>query len=413
MHGAALGNSRTAWQVKFPRKQRARQPAKPQQTAPPPAVLPRQAPPRNVLAASSPAALAFADTTSRQGQVKESARSLLAKRLACGRSPDNLALLVDCNPFLAHADSLPRVRAETCPCRGLTATLDAAPVLILDAFLCRQRRQCDVALVQPVASRPGLFTLGRLRTVPASDLRDVRLDFVVLRATSSAVHLQRRQPDAPLTAAIVLNYSLRAPSGQAAQATQPCCAVQPGLSLQHAEKYSHVVEPRPDRCHTLYLLDLPVPIPFLAQAYQCRTCKDAGSSCEAASYFTVQDADVLRVFPDALVARPPKQRACFFTRRFLLHLLLSFYASLNAREVRRGLMQLMSSNCLSWQLWHARQEASPFGFLHAIAAIPPGDTLRYIIANAFSSFLDRQAGKQRHTDTHTHTHTRTRTLECP
>ena len=114
------------------------------------------------------------------------------------------------------------------------------------------------------------------------------------------------------------------------------------MHLQECEARGeqHLPVPRFDQKGVGYVLDLPLPVPFDMRGYRCRTCSVIRT-------YSVRVSDVRTAFPGVLVHRPRRTgRVLFMTPRFLVHTVLSFYDSLNARELKRKLVEYYSANAL-------------------------------------------------------------------
>ena len=75
------------------------------------------------------------------------------------------------------------------------------------------------------------------------------------------------------------------------------------------------------------------------------------------------DEDDKRTFPTSMVLAPPRQKKYYITVRYLMEILLLFWATLNARAVRRSLVSIVSANALAFQQWMVRSDLAP----HTIA----------------------------------------------
>ena len=93
--------------------------------------------------------------------------------------------------------------------------------------------------------------------------------------------------------------------------------------------------------------------------------------------YRLTDDDIRRIRPDVLISRTGPRAATFMTRKYIDHLLLSFYDVLNARAVRRKLCEYYASNALysetvlSW----------------SVAALPRNRTIRGVVLKALQFVL--------------------------
>ena len=99
------------------------------------------------------------------------------------------------------------------------------------------------------------------------------------------------------------------------------------------------------------------------------------------------DEDIRRVFPNAVVYRPPKQAPVWFIAQFVMELYTRFYESLNARQVRRRVAAIYSGNALAEQLRQRRDGTAPYAMSWVLAAIPQSRQLRPIVCKAFAAFV--------------------------
>jgi hypothetical protein len=87
--------------------------------------------------------------------------------------------------------------------------------------------------------------------------------------------------------------------------------------------------------------------------------------------------DIRRICPGVLIHRAGPRTATFMTKRYLIHLLLSFYDVLNARAVRRKLCEYYASDALYSEAVMAC----------SVAALPRCRTIRGIVVKALHFFL--------------------------
>ena len=73
---------------------------------------------------------------------------------------------------------------------------------------------------------------------------------------------------------------------------------------------------------------------------------------------------------------------------FLFEVCLGFHECLNARELRRQLARIYSTNALSEQVRMEREGAAPYDFAWAVASLPGNGILREIVLKGFMGFID-------------------------
>ena len=74
------------------------------------------------------------------------------------------------------------------------------------------------------------------------------------------------------------------------------------------------------------------------------------------------------------------------TRKFLLHLVLSFYEKLNLRALRRGLVEYYTANTLAFSA-----DGKGIRALEYMASIPCCGALRVVLLRALDNFLKLKA----------------------
>ena len=134
--------------------------------------------------------------------------------------------------------------------------------------------------------------------------------------------------------------------------------------------------------------DIPLPIPFDARSWRCKTC---GNLNDHSRVWKVQLEDMKRAFPGVLVHKVRKADArkqeIFMTPAFLEHLVRSFYESMNARDVRRRLTMLYMDNALALARRHDRTGMGPWSLAWYLESVPANPQLRSILLRALGSFI--------------------------
>lgn len=365
-----LANNRTQWAHRPRRKDRGQERVR--ASAPP---QPQLTPPSrqlDVRRAAAPAKLnhdQMAAIPSRaRGLDQRLALSLetLAARFATGRTLANLVAVMQARLF-SVTDSIAQTDALK-PVPGLFASHQGLDVFIVNAFSRHRVDQVDILPLRPTNS-DGIF-IARWKdvfTCPQSELSDVGAHFQPASTSSSRARLTMKFArvnvdvhvnPTTLHAHLAMSwfqfwrsspgtsgYELCMNSGQHSLGFQACSVV-PERMQAHVDQFrvsgeTHLVKPRSDEKQIGFVLDLPLPIPFDMRGYRCITCQtDRTSDCT----FQVIDDDVRRVFPGVLVCTQRQERKLYMTRRFLVHLVLSFYDVLNARALRRKLVEYYTSN---------------------------------------------------------------------
>ena len=144
----------------------------------------------------------------------------------------------------------------------------------------------------------------------------------------------------------------------------------------------HCVAPRQESKTSTFVLDLPLPVALDDRTWRCQTCRDS----HPAQYlsFAVTDSDVRAALPGVLIWRPVRARPVYMTPRFLVHLVLVFYETLNLRAVKRRLVEYYSGNCLAFA------GRASFNFAWAFAAVPRCQVLRSVLLTALAKVLQAQ-----------------------
>lgn len=308
--------------------------------------------------------------------------------MAAGRTPEVLLALQNLNLFRFDAvDSFPAPLGALRPQRGLSADWRGVPVYILDVFLRRKLPQADIALVQSSqASRHSTpcYTLGQLRTVAFGELTHVRLDFQVLRVSGSSVvlHRKKQQTDrhaleaVEATAQVLEVADISTPLDGGPTRTQQ---VTPAAAVQHADLFNHKVGPwGRTRLHgPVWIWDVPYPFALHCRPWRCHSCKRLGSDApDALQYFPVKPQDIVAARPGLLRQKCEKQKEHWFTPRFVLEASLIFYETLNAKQVRRQLASIWSSNALHLALRLESRGIAPWTLARQCANMPKSAAAR-------------------------------------
>ena len=398
------------WAVKFPRKPRQ---ASSRVVVPP-------LPSLTFLSASSPHSLGASEGLARPGvslageqegstanvarrerksdRARVSEAELLANRMRCGRTAENLLSILHSNPFNPTSCNTPLVvQRRPFADRGLTATFESRPVYI-DSV---RGPDADVGFLAEAASGNATsprFTIGRLTTVKSSCLVDVRFEFAVVKATGSQLLLERSSNLDVRSVVANLGYAdasvFTAPPNPERKRR---IDIVPKAAIDHTAKYGSQSEPhntcaRNDRCiEPCWVLDIPSHQQFWKRPHRCTTCQNAegsNESADGASYFPVTDDDVKQSFPGVLSIFAPRQKTVYMTVPYLIEILLSFWETFNARAVRRSLVSIVSANALASQLRMERSEFAPYNIAFQISATPKSSVLRHIVMKAFCFFID-------------------------
>ena len=267
------------------------------------------------------------------------AQAALAKRLRIGQAKDLRAALSDMGLFHLDTDTVFDTDGDKCrPRRGLQATWCGVQVHILDTFMCHRVLRADIAELRPHRSQVNCRVLGPVHTVRADDLQGVRLDFLLTLKNGSAVlealPAQLASADLPLHAdGETAAEELQEPRIQEYVEIQPSSAEE---HVKWAAKYgfAHKVLPEKRREEVRFLLDLPLPRPFVAQAYRCSTCRNGQPLMDyipiqevpklppaaKQTYFAPTAKDIKAVFPQALVCNLPREAPVYFSKQFFFHI---------------------------------------------------------------------------------------------
>ena len=165
------------WNAHFPRARKRPRDLQSTRGGPVPKRLRSRSAPRGAAApAAAPVASAPARSVDKSGVALLTSTSALAARLACGRTEEAFQLLANTRLFhLDGSDDLPVRGLGLQPGRGLQADVGGGCVYILDTFTRRGRLFADVAQMHARPRSLGEFALGKVRTVPASELGGVKL----------------------------------------------------------------------------------------------------------------------------------------------------------------------------------------------------------------------------------------------
>ena len=327
------------WTKRLPRKTRRAKEAPPTDTQPPP-VQPRPARMTRKRKREMES-LSHQEAPPRDCRFSEmtDAQAALAKRLRIGQTKDLRAALSDMGLFHLDTDTVFDTDGDKCrPRRGLQATWCGVQVHILDTFMCHRVFRADIAELRPHRSQVNCRVLGPVHTVRADDLQGVRLDFLLTLKNGSAVlealPAQLASADLPLHAdGETAAEELQEPRIQEYVEIQPSSAEE---HVKWAAKYgfAHKVLPEKGREEVRFLLDLPLPRPFVAQAYRCSTCRNGQPLMDyipiqevpklppaaKQTYFASTAKDIKAVFPQALVCNLPREAPVYFSKQFFFHI---------------------------------------------------------------------------------------------
>jgi hypothetical protein len=399
-HGG-LRNSKVTW-ISRPYRSDRGKPRKPQLAPVPPELrptpsnltTPRAAAPSTAFAEGS---LTDAGRNNRknQGETVE----LLAPRLAAGRTIPNLVAAMDARLFsVAKAE----VSRSLAPKRGLFASRNGQDVFILSAF---ERHRVPVADVVPIRpDRSGQTFTAKLKntmTCKQIELDNVGVHFHAWRPASSRASTALKFRRADASTANFQEASLRhlafqhfrgvleatgdvrgLSEGQPMTLPEmqprrilPAC-LRAHLGVFEGRQQPHCAWPRTDEKSVGFVLDLPLPIPYDNRGYICTTCKNDPRVKRCPTY-RLDDDDLHAAFPGLLIHRGHKSKLVCMSKRFLVHLILSFYEVLNARATRRKLVEYYTGNALM----------SPSSLAWSFSAVPRCRALRGVLMKALQNFL--------------------------
>jgi hypothetical protein len=266
--------------------------------------------------------------------------------------------------------------------------------------------QADVAALCPRAGDDAQFGLGRLQTVPADLLTNVRFEFILDVDRRGKVSAHRREPDDPLVGhaglgpavtAVLRGASKQRKSSGVLESWAGVREVIPMGARQHMDETAALG--RPHRTTAVsrnlgphFVLNLPLPIEFDARPHRCTTCQhahDASDSEDAPlllgtpshkepelasdsenellepsiavskqhsdsggprNYWTVSDDDIRREFPGAVVCNVARKKKLWITPTCLLELCQMFYEQFNGRGLKRQLAAYYSANAMAEQV---------------------------------------------------------------
>eukprot|EP00969_Alexandrium_andersonii_P266898 11795290-Alexandrium_andersonii.AAC.1 len=181
------------------------------------------------------------------------------------------------------------------------------------------------------------------------DLHDIGFASLRLVPRRSMTGILEFVEDASLRAA-----QRAAPEQYAAPRWLQVHQVSPGAAAEHAAATAaagrrHAVIARSEASYGLqFVLDAPLPLQLDCRPWRCRTCMLARHKpCQ----FRVTFRDIKRQFPDVsrcvLGCTGGHERPVLFTRLYLLHMVQKFAEVLNARALRRSLLEYYTANCLA------------------------------------------------------------------
>ena len=152
--------------------------------------------------------------------------------------------------------------------------------------------------------------------------------------------------------------------------------VTPAAASEHARAAAatgraHTIAVRTDVTYGLrFVLDLPLPQQLDCRPWSCHTC----NAC-----FTPTVLDMKDTCPELLQCTTERSGEVLLTRQYLLHVVGNFYETLNARSVRRSMVEYYTADSLALTggargLWLA-------------AAVPRPNLLRRLICTALERYL--------------------------
>ena len=295
------------------------------------------------------------------------------------------------------------VTSSLAPKRGLFASRDGQDVFILAAFVRHRVPVADVVPIRPDTS--GQTFKAKLKNTmmcKQSELDNVGVHFHAWRPAScrASTALNFRRADA--STANFHEASLRHLAFQHFRGVLEASGDLPGLSegqpvtlpeiqprriwparlrehlgVFEARQQPHCAWPRTDEKAVGFVLDLPLPIPYDNRGYICTTCKHDPRVKRSQTYRLDDDDDLRTAFPGLLIHRGHKSKLVCMSKRFLVHLILSFYEVLNARATRRKLVEYYTGNALM----------SPSSLAWSFSAVPRCRALRGVLMKALQNFL--------------------------
>lgn len=379
----APGNTRASWNCRAYRADRGK-PRKPRLAPAPPGLhatarsadIERAAAP----AKSAPAPSLRGSACDRGAQpAQETTAIALVSRLAAGRTVQNLLEAMGSRLFVPSTS--PSSSGQLVPKKGLFASIDGDDVFVLAVFT---RHRVPLADVIPVRPMPGkeLFRakLNETRTCKQAELINVGVHYHAVRRPSDRARtklvFKRAEPHGETfhestMRHLAFEHYLGALNAQGTPA-EPA-SVQPvglptveprqllpstlraHLGVFAARNEPHCAWPRSDEKAVGFVLDLPLPIPFDDRGYVCTTCKN-DPRVQHSPVYRLDDDDIRLEFPGALVHRTHRSKAVYMSKRFLVHLVLSFY-EVGGRgfpgDLRASLCRL--SQCVHWAGVHGRR----------------------------------------------------------
>lgn len=391
----AVAAKRPVWPKRLPRKVRSdggtqRAPSTAPERALPAQRTPRQerCPRKDKIAKVEGQESRPAQTPASQPDATGDDRSLsphdLSTRLAAGRTAARLQHLVAMHLF--HRP-VPFHSAAT-PKPGLGAVHSGEPVYIAGIWSRRGVAYADALPLEHVPSDdgPGYYKSARASVyrVRQEELQQIGSRRFVLRpkCNSRLLFDEHMDIEMPPPADNSLGLALAAaqlPSSHDLVALEDRLTVKqikPAAAAIHECETEtagrrHCVRLRTDACYGLrFVLDLLLPRQLDCRPWRCGTC---------AAEFVVTSQDIRNCCGDILECKGRKQRPVLMTRVFVLHMVEMFHAQLNARALRRSLVDMYVANSLALDgglrgMWFA-------------SSVPRPDMLRLLVCRALESYL--------------------------
>ena len=283
----------------------------------------------------------------------------LSQRFAAGRTQARLNYLAAMHLFQKNES----FGAAARPGPGMSAELHGQPVYIVSIFTRRGVAMADVLPLQRSVPEDDLTFTSSARAVLScrqSDLECIgaqRFLFQKSKYNSSTLLFRSLSGGVPQVSptdtwvADTLGTMAAAANDTSANHVTAVLGrlrprgVSPAAAAQHVAATSaagraHVVAVRTDATYGLrFALDLPLPQQLDCRPWRCHTC---------GIVFTPTKQDVKEACPDVLLCESDRWGEVLMTRQFLLHVVGSFYESMNARSVRRSLVEYFTAN--TWAL---------------------------------------------------------------
>ena len=345
------------------------------------------------------------------------AQAQMAKRLRIGQVRDLRLALSAMSLFALDADTAFGSHGalggdQLRPRRGLQANWCGVEVHILDTFMCHRVFRADVAEMKPHRQRANCRVLGAVHTVRADELQHLRLDFLLTLKNGSAVLEALGMQVPPVNPPLPLHESgfsgeVPAEAEHFSQVSQKSVVIEPSQAKEHvawAAKYgfTHKVLPENRRTDVSFLLDLPLPRPFVAQAYRCSTCRhgqllmdhvplqDVRKLPPAATqtYFVPTVADIKARFPEALVCKLPREAPVYFTKPFFFHIAQNLYETFNVRSVRRHIVSTYAAHALAEAMRLKREGHEPYSLAWQLCSVPHDGILRGLLLKGLAPHME-------------------------